>query len=267
MKLSICIISIIVLALLISPAFAYSSLNGPTGTANLPNAEIAKSGLAVAFDSQSTAGGNVQSWRGAYGLGKCLEISGNYVSASRSMRGLSAKYVLNANETNMNAVGMVYGTTAAVRFGKKADLGLEDLGTRGTGESVLLDVSIMGEMLRNRVNTVQAYFAHTKILIGEGNKRPALLGTLGMNYTDESFRDGVGRAFGSLEARYQNTSIAFDYQTLNTTIENHSMRSIIVRREFQSGAGVEFGWTNALGVLGTSSSNFFFGGSFAYDLK
>ena len=288
MRFGLCAIIVLGIALLVSPVYAYSSLTGPTGTANLPTADIAQSGLKISFSTQSATGVrsglvdlavvgampfhteeiNAQAWRVAYGLGKKIELSGDYTSSSRTTRGLAVKYLLNGDDKNKNAVGFVYGTTSA--------LSLQLSGYyppfQVKGESDEPFPPFPGpypsgyETITNRINTTQVYFAHTATLITEGYKRPAVIGTVGMNYTDMTYRDGVGRAFGSVQFKYMNNIVAMDYQTLNTTIETHAMKSIVLRREFKSGVGVECGWTNSLGMLGDSGDRFFFGTDFMINL-
>ncbi len=64
-----------------------------------------------------------------------------------------------------------------------------------------------------------------------------------------------------------NNVLAIDYQTLNSALENQAMKSVVLRREFKSGAGLEVGWTNTLDTLGDREDRFFFGGSFALGAK
>lgn len=284
MRKVICIISIILLVLVAQAAFAYSSLGGATGTANLPTAEIPRNGLNISYSSQTVTGlavedgflfpivntteVNAQVWRASYGIGGKLEISADYIGSYRTTKGLGVKYLLNANETNSNAVGFVYNSTSALTMPyMPPPIPIPGPYVANLKSPAPIVTATRSPKLFNRVNSAQIYFAHTQTIVAEGYKRPALIGTIGMNYTDESFTEGVGRAFGSLQLRYMNNVLAIDYQTLNRALENQAMKSVVLRREFKSGAGLEVGWTNTLDTLGDREDRFFFGGSFALGAK
>lgn len=264
MRFTVQIAATLAIVLLALPTCASLSLNGPTGSANLPTGDIAAPGITIAYDGLDTASSFVQSWRMGYGISPKLELSGNYVATSRTTRGLSAKYLVN-EAIGKTAVGFASGTTSAFHITMRPIEGdlLDTMAPPGPPGPGPVGPPVM---LVNRINTWQLYVAHTQPIVPAIAGRPALYGTIGVNYTDMSFKSGVVRAFGALEAKFGATSVAIDYQSPNSTVESDSMASIVVRHSLKYGFGIEAGWTNSMGMLGSSASHFFGGANYCLAL-
>ena len=234
------------LTALATSAWAYPSLNGLTGGGNLPTAEVAPAQtLTLALDLEDLEGRKAaQSWRALYGANDRFEASANFVQTERQTWGLDAKYVLCPG----TAVGTLFGTTSSLTLEPRKI-------TPGPGP---------GTIVLPRTNTYQLFALHTfNLTPSEAGLGLAL--TLGANWTSMAatgIDESAFRGFAVLQAKMGKVSIVGDYQTKDEDMESDAMWSAVARYQFSPQLGAEAGWSNSMGVLGSSDSRFFGGISY-----
>lgn len=254
------VLSVAVLLTLIAlatSAWAYPSLNGTTGTGNLPTAEVTKANATtLAFDSVQTSSTDAKSWRLINGSNDHFEWGGNLVSTQRTTWGLNAKYLASVKETGNTAVGALFGTTSEFTI-----LPIEEPVQAGTRDAV---GPPSGSTLP-RTNTYQLYAVHGFKLMAAGSGHPGLTVNLGANWTAMSAvginSDGL-RGFASMQATVGKSTLAVDYQTKSDRLDHDAMWSAVLRQSLGNRGLAEVGYGNSLGVLGGSSNRFFAGVGF-----
>jgi len=252
-KVSRCLGIALALAAMVAPAWAATSLLGPSGTGTLPTAEIAATGtLTVAGDYLDTDD-TTTVWRAVYGFGERLEVSAAFVSTENDVLSASAKYMLKATENSQSAVGLVYATADGV--GEVVEAASTSRAEGGFATST------------DTVHAYQVYAAHTMSLIPETDTSIGLIGTIGVNWTDITDTDGAFRGFASLEARRDAASLAAEFQTKNNDIEADPIFSFVARYKFANGFAAQAGWTNSFGLMGGDESRFFGGLSYTFGTK
>jgi hypothetical protein len=238
---------------LAASAWAYPTLNGPTGTGNLPTAEIATpQTTTLALDLVNTSSDVADSWRLLYGANDRFEASANYVKTQRNTWGVNAKYLVSPG----TAVGGLFGTTS--------EFTMSILPFATAGRDIVLPPLTF---TLPRTNTYQLYAVHTFDLMKPEAGRLGLAASIGANWTSMTatgINESAIRGFACLEAKYGKATIAADYQTKDDEMESNAMWSAVGRYDISSRLAAQAGFGNMMGVLGNSTNRFFGGLSYQF---
>lgn len=277
----------VLLASLCSLAMAYPNPIGPTCLISLPKAEVVPVGSVdvaaaaqrVEFDLTATdaLSGYIYPTRVISGVAPRWEVGvmGLPSSISGSVPGLppmdfqlgtgwgvNAKYMLDT--PTPIAVGASY---AVMPLTVIAYLG-EPTMQRGASRIALPPGAVA---VNEEWKMAQLYAVATQNLIEGTDSNPTLTGTLGMNWTDVRFSNGVDgnalRPFAGLVLTFpNNVMLVGEYQPQNPALalDNTPVTSYGVRVPLGDNGLVETGFTNSYGTLGTPTQQFFAGVGFRF---
>ena len=214
-------------------AYAYPTLTGPTGLANLPTAGIVGAGgFNVAVDYYDMDGEEAIPIRLLYGLNDTVELGASYWMQD----GVDA-FMLNGKwVTPLTLLDMPWALGAQYM----------DFDFDGTA--------------------TQLYFVGTRPLMEDDF---ALNGTFGLNWTsfsEEFIDDDAIRFFVGFDATFANNlMLALEYQTKSSDLDEDALWSLLARYPFTETITGQIGYTNGLGgVIGLDDSNLFAGVNFAW---
>jgi hypothetical protein len=215
-------------------AFAYPSLVGPTGGANLPVANVAAEGqwsIAVDYFNQSSDGlGAAMPVRVLYGIGNNFEVGAMYTFqdgdfVSLDVWGLNAKYLTPLTFGGFNwSVGALYEKFNDFDF-----------------------------------SAIQGYFVGTRVLSEGTESSPAVRGTVGINWTqvDATFdevseKTDAFRPFLDLDVAFKGgANVTAEYQFENDDFDSKALASLVVRYPFTPNWSAQIGLSNAFrGISG-----------------
>ncbi|HEX2951764.1 MAG TPA: hypothetical protein VHV83_19690 [Armatimonadota bacterium] len=266
------------LALSTASLWAYPSLLGPTGGANLPVASVVGQGkFNVAFDAQivdkSTGDGNAYNTRVLLGLSKNVEVGANYVSQSV-----------------LDEYGNSYDDITNDTFGANFKLLL----TNSNTANLAIGTVYQGNIDDDNFSSVEVYGVVSAVL-GNGNNSslPGIRGSVGVNWTQvngytyytyyypSGYTDSYAvedswsaiRPFASLDIAFPMSNgrairIMGEYQMkgsdLPEDIESKPLISLVLRIPFSDYFSAEIGTSNAYrGVTGGDKQNIFVGANLA----
>ena len=219
-------------------AYAYPTLTGPTGLANLPTAGIVGAGgFNVAVDYYDMDGEEAIPIRLLYGLNDTVELGASYwMQDGVDAFMLNAKWVTPLTLLDMPwALGLQY-----------ADFDFDGTAT-------------------------QFYFVGTRPLLEGDDTMPAINGTFGVNWTmyeeDDALDDeDAFRFFLGFDATFANNlMLALEYQTKSSDLDEDALWSLLARYPFTETITGQIGYTNGFGgVIGLDDSNLFAGVNFAW---
>jgi hypothetical protein len=257
-----------VLALTTS-AFAYPSLLGPTGGANLPTAAVVEQGgnaLAIDaqfYDANTTGLDNAYALRVERGIAKNMElgltmtlqqIDGAPSDINEDSFGINAKYLLINNPDGVSlGIGGVYQNFA------NADSDVDFLSYNAPAANVQ--------------SYTQWYGVLTAKLADARNGSPGLRGSVGVNVTNASvdLEDTSGdfwttsqsatRPFVSLDLAFHGSiHLTGEYQAKDDSFDVNPITSLVLRVPISHGGALELGTSNATyGVFGDNDQHAFAG--------
>lgn len=217
---------LVVILAIATAAWAYPNLNATSGILAVPTAVVVPAGDNqwagdVLFQNNTTF--NI---RGTYGLTDNLEVGAGVAVDGDTVLGLNAKYRLPTMIGGFNwAAGATYITA------NKGDSGF------------------------------QVYAAGTRAIPWGGMSGVALLGTLGVNFTDIDTASAVRPFVGAQLQLAGGTEIDGEF-VFETGDFDESISSLLVRHRFNDLISGQVGFTNAFGFTGVQDHDIFVGVAF-----
>lgn len=234
---------VIALLAITGAAFAYPSLLGPTGGANLPVANVVPAGqwnVALDWFNQSSDGvDSATSFRVLYGLGDTLEFGAVYTKQGTNSDidldtwGLNAKFL-----TPLTLADFAWSLGAT--YQKFNDSALDD------------------------AKFYQLYFVGTRVLSEGSEEAPAVRGTVGVNWTEfdfAGFKTDAFRPFVDVDFAFKTgTNVTLEYQFENSDLDAEALSSIVVRHPINENWSAQIGFSNgSRGVVGGDNHDLLIG--------
>lgn len=267
---------------LASIGWAYPTLTGPTGTGALPTADTAGPGIIqVAADYFITDSGNFP-LRVVAGIGCPFEIGALYIAGERSIdsrtRIIGDPIVVDELQQEDLLGAHAKSQLPWQLFGGNLALGAQYY--RGDLIASYLD----NDVIRRRdaigdLTATQAYLVLTRPF-SACDEIAIIRGSLGVNWTrieqnvDEAYlptfsifdgTDDALRVFLSVDVNVIDlVEVAVDVQSKAGDLETDALYSIVARYAFSPQVTGQIGFTNAAGVLGTSSTDLFVGAAYTF---
>ena len=274
----------IALFALAGTAFAYPSLLGPTGGANLPNAVVVAPGVfCIAADfvnandtfpvASGTISGvpavvnetndNIGNFRLLYGVMQNLEIGASYIHQNAHLQAVNASTGANIGDS-VSANLSNWGVNAKYVLPKlflDSDLGLGVVYMGFNDDSGVKDIS-------------QLYAVATKSLTPE-DAAVAVRGSLGVNWSNAELTDAAGggstnafRPFIDVDLAFANKlNLTAEYQLKNDDFDTDAMASIVARYPITDSLAAELGFSNAVrGVAGSDRYNLLVGVNYKFGM-
>lgn len=234
--MKIVLIALIFIFTCIGCAFAYPSLSGPTGGANLPDAYVLNQGqinVALDYFNQTDEGvGAVKNFRLLYGASNNLEVGLAY-----NMQGTDAPDSLNS--FGINAKYYTYIKMADITWAVGANYQkFDDLDIKAT----------------------QLYWVGSKIMRVSKANPSAVTGNIGLNWVKldaYGTSDNLFRPFVGLKFLYkQSASLVLDYQFKNSDWDEKAMISAVLRFPLNNHLSGQFGVSNGFrGLYGVDETD------------
>ena len=243
--------------------FAYPALMGFTGTSNLPDANTApEQTVSVALDLQDNNSGTTKSWRLLYGINDRIEAGVAYVDTSRETWAGTLKVRLIDREHSTTSIGGLAATTSEITIGAPAQPQDYLLASARYGQPPTRTLPL--------TKSYQLYAVHSQLLKEESAVYPALTGSLGVNWTAmvaTGIHMNALRAYFTLEARKSRTTFVADFQTADSDMDHKPMSSVALRYQASDLLNAQFGFSNALGVLGGNDCRLFGGAHYQFSTR
>jgi hypothetical protein len=207
-------------------AWAYPNLNATSGILAVPTAVVVPAGDTqwagdVLFQDDTTINGRV-----TYGLTDRLEVGAGVIIDGDTVVGLNAKYRLPGD-----IGGFTWAAGATLITGSDVDDGF------------------------------QIYAAGTRPIPWGSASGMALLGTIGVNFTDIDTASAVRPFIGAQLQLGTGTEIGAEF-VFETGDFNESISSLLLRHRFNDFISGQVGFTNAFGFTGTQDHDIFLGVAF-----
>lgn len=240
---------------------AYPSLMGYSGLSNLPDAGTNEAqSFSVALDTQDNSSGITKSWRLLYGITDRIEIGGAFVDTSRETFAGTLKYQLDQQANQKTSLGFLAAQTSKITIQLTPPVANElSLSNNRYG--------MPPTMTLPTTMSYQLYLVHSRLISKESVNYPSLTGTVGINWTAmvaQGIHMQAIRPFLGAEADYKRMALLADYQVADDEMDHKPMFSIAARYRLDDKVNLQFGYSNALGVLGGNTKRVFMGANYHF---
>lgn len=240
---------------------AYPALMGYSGLSNLPDAGMAdQQSISVALDTQDNSSGITKSWRLVYGITDRLEAGVAFVDTSRETFAGTLKYQFDQREEQNTSLGLLAASTSEITIQLTPPV-------NSVQDAPETRYATPPSMTLPTTKSYQLYLVHSRLISKENENYPSLIGTVGVNWTAMAAR-GIDmqavRPFLGAEADFKRMVLLADYQFADDEMDHKPMFSIAARYRLDDKIKVQFGYSNALGVLGGNTKRVFMGATYQF---